>query len=100
MVLYECRKRLLDSKTINLHRYAAKAIYCSSISFTGKEIEIGKYDFAENKWDKFKSISLKAARYGSGSIFLNGELFVMGGRNSPHHYSSVSIRNYCVFTKS
>lgn len=69
-------------------------VYCSSLNATDNEIEIRKYDFAENKWNEFKSISLGAARRSFGSIFVNGELFVMGGYVINTISSNVSVQNY------
>lgn len=94
MVWNEYRERLLASKSINLHRYAPKNIYCSSLNVTGDQIELLKYDFGENKWNRLKGIPLGATRNGCGTIFLNGELYVMGGYAGDDYYRDVSVRSY------
>lgn len=86
MVVDEYRKRARQPKAISLHRYKPKDIYCSTLDSYGYVIDIYKYDFAKNEWNEFKSIRLDGERYFFGSIFMNGELFVMGGQNEDFFY--------------
>lgn len=87
----EYRKRLVSPKAIRLHRFASEEIYCSFVNSTQSGIDILKYDFAEKNWNQFKNISFEKERSVFGSIFLNGELFVMGGRYYNSYINYVSI---------
>lgn len=76
----EYRDRLLCSDAIRLYRYLPEEIYCSSCSDYYEGIDIQRYDFTENKWNQFKSELFDSQNCDFGSIFLNGELIIMGGQ--------------------
>lgn len=91
IVTSEYRRRLLKPEMICLHRYTPMDIYGSFGHTSSEGINICKYDFAKNDWNEIKSISFGTKREGFGSIFVNGELFIMGG------ISAYNIHGYTYF---
>lgn len=86
----EFHKRLLrDPEAICLQRYVPKDVFRATSNTSKDVINIQKYDFIENKWNEFRSISLDATHERFGSILLNGQFYVIGG----HGPNDTTIKN-------
>lgn len=90
IVLNEFGKRLLDPKTICLHRYAPMAVYYA-FQKSSSEMNIQKYDSYNNKWSDYKTVSLGSLRSNVGLIFVNKKLFVIGGLIASTNQYSISV---------
>lgn len=90
----EYGKRLINPKPLCLYRHAPKRIHRSFVNSSHNEICVETYCFVSNRWYGTKTALLGARRYEFGSIFVNEELFVLGGRDADKDcYANVSVRN-------
>lgn len=92
MVTNEYRQRLQSSKAICLHRFDKKAIHFLSPNWFDSEINIWKYDFADDNWEEFKTIKLQSVNLdftAYSAICLNGELYLLY-----EQYDCISLQSY------